>query len=67
METDYYPVPDHSQNTLIDALCSVGVDNSFSNRRAIADSNGILDYVGTAIQDMAILKLLRSGKLKKNH
>lgn len=61
----YYPVPDHAQNTLLDALGSVGVDGSKANRIRIAEENGIPEYSGRQEQDWRLLRLLRAGKLRR--
>lgn len=51
--------------SLVDALKSIGVDNSFSFRKQIAITNGITNYRGTAEQNLKLLKLLKDGKLLK--
>lgn len=51
--------------SLVDALKSIGVDNSFSFRKQIAITNGITNYRGTAEQNLKLLKLLKEGKLLK--
>lgn len=64
-KTLYYKLPSYKGGSLSDALKNIGVNNSFSNRRKIAKKNGISAYIGTSKQNTALLKLLRSGKLKK--
>ena len=49
----------------MDGLKAVGADSSFSNRKAIAAANGISNYSGTAVQNTALLSLLKLGKLRK--
>ena len=61
----YYPRYRGSSGSLVDALKNVGVNSSFSNRKAIANRNGIRAYVGTASQNTTLLSLLKQGKLKK--
>lgn len=61
-EPTYYPVPEF---TLIDSLNKIGVDSSYKNRKQIAEANRILDYTGTAAQNLYMLGLLKSGKLIK--
>lgn len=52
-------------NSIVDALKQIGVDSSFSNRRRIAEQNGIYNYSGSATQNTKLLNLLKKGKLKK--
>lgn len=52
-------------SSIVDALKEVGVSSAFSNRKKIAEKNGIKNYSGTASQNTKILALLKSGKLKK--
>ena len=61
----YYPKCNSSINSIIDALHSIGVNNSFNFRSKIAAANGIKDYKGTADQNITMLKLLKEGKLIK--
>lgn len=49
--------------TLIEALKSIGVDSSFSNRKKIAKKNGIKLYMGTKTQNLKLYRLALSGKL----
>ena len=65
-EIEYYPACSSSQTSLVDALKSIGVDSSFSNREKIAALNGIPDYSGTAAQNNQLLSLLKQGKLIKS-
>lgn len=59
---EYYRIP---QYTLIDALNKVGADSSFANRKKIALKNGIVNYTGTAEQNLLLLEKLMTGKLIK--
>lgn len=61
-EVEYYPVP---EMTLIDYLNKIGVDSTYSNRKQIALRNGIVEYSGTAEQNIKLLDLLKNGKLVK--
>ena len=54
-----------SQTTLLSALCSIGVDNSFAYRKVIAQTNGVTDYTGTDAQNTQPFNLLKQGKLIK--
>ena len=55
----------NTSTSIVDALKSIGVDSSMSNRSKIAKANGISNYKGTAEQNIKMLSLLKSGKLKK--
>lgn len=54
-----------TSNSIADALRSIGVDSSYSNRKKIAKANGISLYMGTAKQNTQMLTLLKQGKLIK--
>lgn len=56
----------YNGSSIVDALNSVGVDSSFSNRKKIAQLNGISSYKGTASQNMTLLNLFKTGKLVYN-
>lgn len=60
-----YKKCDKKYTSISDALESVGVDGSKSNRTKIAKANGISDYTGTAKQNETLLKKLKAGTLKK--
>lgn len=47
------------------ALESIGEDGSYQHREQIAAVNGIVGYVGTAVQNTHMLNLLRTGQLRK--
>ena len=61
----YYPKYNGRSGSIVDALKSLRIDSSFSNRRKIAKANGIGGYVGTPAQNIKMLNLLKQGKLKK--
>ena len=61
----YYKKYTGKSTSLVDALASIGVDSSFSNRKKIAKANNITNYSGTAQQNTKLLDLLKSGKLIK--
>ena len=63
--TNYYPKPNYTGLSLVDALKKINVNSSFENRNIIAIRNGITNYKGTMSQNMKLLKLLKEGKLKK--
>lgn len=58
----YYQTPEF---TLIDSLNKIGVDSSYKNRKLIALHNGIMDYAGTAKQNLEMLDMLNKGILVK--
>lgn len=60
-----YPKCPASYDSLVDALKSVRADASFGSRQAIAEQNGVLDYTGTAAQNIRLLNLLKSGALRR--
>ena len=61
----YYSKPNYSGTSLVEALKSIGVDSSFTNREKIAAANGISDYAGTAAQNDTLFNLLMHGQLKR--
>lgn len=61
----YYKKYTGKSTSLVDALGSIGVNASFTNRKKIAKANGITNYSGTASQNTKLLDLLKSGKLIK--
>lgn len=61
----YYEKYTGNSSSIVDALKSIGVDSSFTNRKKIAIKNGISNYKGTSSQNIKMLKLLKVGKLIK--
>lgn len=61
----YYKKYTGKSNSIVDALKSIKVDSSFSNRKKIAKANGIKAYLGLPSQNIKLLKLLKQGKLVK--
>lgn len=61
----YYPKYTGKSVSLVDALKSLKIDSSFTNRKKIATKNGIKAYLGTAKQNTQMLNLLKQGRLKK--
>lgn len=59
----YYPKCDSECKSIVDALKSIGVDSTYAFRKKIADKNGISNYVGTYIQNTALLSKLKEGTL----
>lgn len=62
----YYPKCASKYSSIVDALKSIGVDSSYSNRKSIAQINGISNYTGTASQNNTLLNLLKQGRLIKS-
>ena len=62
---NYFPIPDYDENSIVDALASINVDNSESNRRRIAAANNIEGYNFSPEQNIRLLDLLKRGKLIK--
>lgn len=65
-KTVYYPKYKGKSKSLVDALKSLGINSSKSNRKKVASLNGIKNYSGTASQNTKLLNLLKRGKLIKN-
>lgn len=63
--TNYYKQYTGKSASLVDALKAIKVDSSFSNRKKIAEVNGINNYKGTAPQNVKLLSLLKKGTLIK--
>lgn len=61
----YYPKCDYTGPSIVDGLKKIGVDASFSHRTQIASANGISSYTGRPPENVKLLTLLKSGKLKK--
>lgn len=51
--------------SIVEALLAVGSDSSFTYRAKIAAKNNIINYSGTAQQNIAMLNMLKSGVLVK--
>lgn len=66
LESIYYPAINGYETSLVRGLAGVGEkDTSFNHRKKIAKANGITGYFGTAKQNIALLNLLKGGKLIK--
>lgn len=50
-----------TSSSIVDALKSIGVDSSFSNRKKIARQNSINIYLGLPNQNIKLLNLLKQG------
>ena len=62
---NYYPIPNKKYPSIVDALKSIKVDSSYSNRKKIAKANGIKLYVSNSKQNIKLLDLLYDGKMIK--
>ncbi|MBP0067642.1 hypothetical protein JYQ79_12895 [Anaerobutyricum hallii] len=62
----YYPRYKGKSSSIVDALKSLSINPSKSNRKKIAILNGIKNYTGSASQNTKLLNLLKKGKLIKN-
>lgn len=63
--TVYYPRYAGTSASIVAALNAIGVNSSYANRKLIAKENGISGYVGSAKQNLQILTMLKSGKLRR--
>ncbi len=65
-KTVYYPKYRGKSSSIVDALKTLGINSSKSNRKKIAALNGIKNYSGSAAQNTKLLNLLKKGKLIKS-
>ena len=65
-DIEYYPACSNNEKSLVDALKSIGVDSSFTNRKKIAELNGVQNYSGQPQQNTELLKKLKNGQLIKS-
>lgn len=62
----YYPKYTGKGTSIVSALATVGEkDTSLAHRKKIAAANGIKDYAGTVKQNLAMVDLIKKGKLIK--
>lgn len=61
----YYPAYKGKSGSISTALKSLGIDGSYAHRATIAAANNIKNYRGTASQNLAMLSLLKIGRLKR--
>lgn len=62
----YYPRYKGKSSSIVDALKSLSINPSKSNRKRIATLNGVKNYKGSASQNTKLLNLLKKGKLIKS-
>lgn len=65
-DIEYYPSCSNKEKSLVDALKNIGVDSSFTNRKKIAELNGVQNYNGSMQQNTELLKKLKNGQLIKS-
>lgn len=69
VSSDYYPKYAGSSYGIDTVFAAIGVPETFrgswKNRKTIAEVNGISNYTGTATQNMKLIGLAKSGKLKR--
>ena len=67
--TSYYSKYNGSSTSIDIVLKSIGVESkyigSWTCRKPIANKNGILNYTGTIEQNLKLISLAKSGKLKR--
>ena len=63
-EEEYF-FSSYEGGSIVDALKSISVDSSYDYRNILAQKNGITNYHGTYEQNIYLLNLLKTGKLKK--
>ena len=62
----YYPAYTGNTTSIVSALAAVGErDISYAHRKQIAAANGILKYEGSIKQNLALVALIKAGKLRK--
>ena len=59
----YFPIPNYSGVSIVDALETIGADSRYGYRCTIAAKNGIGGYTGTPKQNTYMLNLLKNGNL----
>ncbi len=64
---EYYPVCSKTKKNLSEALDSIGVNSSYSNREKIAEINGITNYTGSLSQNDTLFRKLLNGQLIKSN
>lgn len=61
---NYLSNPTYIGDSFVNALDQIGINSSMESRNRIASKNGIQNYVGSAKQNLELLKLLQDGRLK---
>lgn len=60
---NYLSNPNYVGDSFVNALKQINENTSFENRKRIANLNGIVNYVGSANQNLELLQLLKDGRL----
>ena len=63
--SEYFPTIQYNGISFLDGLRSIGVCTSFGYIRKIAETNGIIGYIGMPRENIQMLCLLKAGKLIK--
>ena len=50
-------------SSIVDYLKSINIDSSFENRKKLATQNGIINYTGTAEQNIKLLNILKNNQV----
>lgn len=61
----YFKKCTYTGSSLVDGLKSINIDSSLTNRKKIANANGLKNYTGTSIQNTTLLNKLKRGMLIK--
>lgn len=56
----------YTGNSIVDYLTSIGQDSSYDNRAKLAKQNGIVNYSGTANQNLELLRILQNKGKSSN-
>ena len=51
----------YTGDSIVDYLKSIGQPSSFNHRKKLASKHGIKNYIGTASQNLQLLRILRDG------
>ena len=65
IEDQEYFFSTYNGGSIVDALKEISIDSSYEHRSILAQKNGITNYHGTYEQNIYLLNLLKTGKLKK--
>lgn len=65
VEIQFYPKVNYRGFSIVQVCNLLGIDSSFAFRSKIAEANGIENYRGTALQNISLVKLAKSGIMKK--
>lgn len=64
-KTAYFPAYEGNSHSIVECLLKVKAGTSYDYRKKIAAANGIENYRGIMEQNAEMVKLIKSGKLKK--